>query len=105
MQITTGLNRNAVPDFHVSCPPGAVVHIRILSQIAGGEKLHNRYVLTDYGGVVFGVGLDSGEPGESDEVLDPVVAHPRAQNWQFTRSPPQYAGWVLDPALENLAVE
>ena len=89
MQITTGLNRNAVPDFHVSCPPGAVVHIRILSQIAGGEKLHNRYVLTDYGGVVFGVGLDSGEPGESDEVLDPVVAHPRAQNWQFTRSPPQ----------------
>jgi hypothetical protein len=34
----------------------------------GGEKLHNRYVLTNIGGVSLGVGLDEGEPGETDDV-------------------------------------
>jgi hypothetical protein len=30
-------------------------------QKAGGDKLHNRYVLTDIGGVSLGVGLDEGQ--------------------------------------------
>jgi hypothetical protein len=30
--------------------------------------LHNRYILTDIGGVSFGVGLDDGIDGETDEV-------------------------------------
>ncbi len=34
----------------------------------GGEKLHNRYLLTNIGGVSFGVGLDEGEPSETDDV-------------------------------------
>ena len=34
-----------------------------------GEKLHNPYILTDIGGVSFGVGLDDGADGETDEVM------------------------------------
>lgn len=39
------------------------------------EKLHNRYVLTDLGGVSLGVGIDAGESGETDDLL----LLPRAQ--------------------------
>jgi len=34
----------------------------------GGEKLHNRYVLTDLGGVMLGTGLDEGSAGETDDL-------------------------------------
>ncbi|MCC7383261.1 MAG: hypothetical protein IT384_15600 [Deltaproteobacteria bacterium] len=44
-------------------------------QRPGGERLHNRYVLTDVGGVSLGVGLDAGAVGETDDVL----LLPRAQ--------------------------
>jgi hypothetical protein len=41
----------------------------------GGEKLHNRYVLTELGGVFLGVGLDEGDAGETDD----FILLPRAQ--------------------------
>ena len=34
-----------------------------------GERLHNRYVLSDLGGVSLGIGLDAGAPGETDDLL------------------------------------
>jgi hypothetical protein len=34
----------------------------------GGERLHNRYILTDVGGVHFGFGLDEGDPGTTDDI-------------------------------------
>jgi hypothetical protein len=34
----------------------------------GGERLHNRYILTDLGGVSFGVGLDEGDEGDTDDI-------------------------------------
>ena len=37
-------------------------------QRLGGEKLHNRYILTDIGGVKFTIGLDDGQAGETDEI-------------------------------------
>ena len=37
--------------------------------IAGGDRLHNRYVLTDLGGVSLGVGFDAGGAGETDDLL------------------------------------
>jgi hypothetical protein len=39
------------------------------------EKLHNRYILTDLGGVSLGVGIDAGDPSETDDIL----LLPRAQ--------------------------
>jgi hypothetical protein len=49
-------------------PQGIQVRIIRWRQRAGGEILHNRYILTDIGGVSFGVGLDDGTDGETDEV-------------------------------------
>lgn len=50
-------------------PSGLTVEFARLKQRARGEKLHNRYVLTDLGGVSFGVGLDAGEDGETEDLL------------------------------------
>ncbi len=38
------------------------------NQRTGREKLHNRYILTELGGVTLGVGIDTGEKGENDDV-------------------------------------
>ncbi len=68
-------------------PAGVSVEFARWSQRLRGEKLHNRYVLTDLGGVSLGVGLDEGEEGETDDVL----LLPRAQyerRWeQFVSGP------------------
>ena len=34
-----------------------------------GDKIHNRYVLTDLGGVSLGIGLDAGRENQSDDLL------------------------------------
>lgn len=49
-------------------PPGVTVEFRRWKQRDGGEQLHNRYVLTDLGGVALGTGLDDGDDGEADDV-------------------------------------
>ena len=50
----------------------------------GGDLLHNRYVLTDLGGVTLGVGLDVGKQGETDDLL--LLPHD-----QYVRRREQYA--------------
>ena len=49
-------------------PPGLKIRIIRLRQRPEGEKLHNRYILTDIGGVSFNTGLDEGDDGESDDL-------------------------------------
>jgi len=49
-------------------PRGLSVRFVQWRQRQSGEKLHNRYILTDIGGVSFHSGLDEGEPGETDEI-------------------------------------
>jgi hypothetical protein len=44
------------------------VVFKSVRELVGGEKLHNRYVLTDIGGVFFGVGLDEESEGHKDDV-------------------------------------
>lgn len=50
-------------------PAGLTVEFVRWRQRNGGERLHNRYVLTDLGGVTLGVGLDAGGQGETDDLL------------------------------------
>jgi hypothetical protein len=66
-------------------PAGMRLMVVRLDERPGGERLHNRYILTDVGGVLFGVGLDHGDEGDTDDVhvLD------RAQYEERWR---QYAG-------------
>lgn len=49
-------------------PKGTQVLVRRLKQKQDGEKLHNRYILTDLGGITFGTGLDTGNEGETDDI-------------------------------------
>jgi hypothetical protein len=56
-------------------PGGLSLHFVRWQQRPGGDRLHNRYVLTDVGGVALGIGLDAGDIGETDDVL----LLPRAQ--------------------------
>ena len=44
------------------------VLVRRLRQKQGGEQLHNRYILSDLGGVSFSYGLDEGDEGETDDI-------------------------------------
>lgn len=50
-------------------PQGTRIEFARWKQRSGGEKLHNRYVLTDLGGVALGTGLDAGQAGETDDLL------------------------------------
>lgn len=49
-------------------PAGMPLSVYRWKEREGGEKLHNRYILTDIGGVQFGAGLDEGEPGTTDDI-------------------------------------
>ena len=49
-------------------PPGMILKFKRWSE-NGGEKFHNRYLLTDHGGVTFGIGLDENE-GNADQTED-----------------------------------
>jgi hypothetical protein len=52
--------------------PGRNLKVTVLRQRKGGEKIHNRYVLTLLAGISFGTGLDVAEdedmPGQSDDL-------------------------------------
>jgi hypothetical protein len=71
-------------------PIGLHVELVRLSPRASGECLHNRYILTDLGGVMFGVGLDAGEPGETDDIqlLDRAQYEDRWR--QYAGEPPAF---------------
>lgn len=71
-------------------PPGLRVLLVRLRQRSGGERLHNRYILTDLGGVTFGVGLDEGDPGESDDVQLLDRSHYEERWRQYTSDTPAF---------------
>lgn len=48
---------------------GYAISLRALGEKPSGEKIHNRYVLTELGGVSFGIGLDEGEENHTDDVI------------------------------------
>ena len=49
-------------------PTGLRILLRRLEEREGGEKLHNRYILTNLGAVSFSTGLDEGDDGQTDDV-------------------------------------
>ncbi len=51
-----------------SVPAGTLIKFLLWEQRPGGETLHDRFVLTELGGVDFSVGLDEGAPGETTKV-------------------------------------
>lgn len=49
-------------------PDGLSVCFKRWNQKPGGKKLHDRYILTDLGGVDFSIGLDEGFEGEDQKL-------------------------------------
>lgn len=49
-------------------PAGVRLKIIRLEERPLGEDLHNRYILTNLGGVQFGAGLDAGDEGATDDL-------------------------------------
>ena len=72
-------------------PAGREVVIRRLGERAGGEKLHNRYILTELGGVSLGVGLDeSREAGATDD-RNLLASNQYRRRWtQYAGEPPAF---------------
>ena len=69
-------------------PEGMTLAVYRWKEREGGEKLHNRYILTDIGGVSFLIGLDEGDPGsnETDDVAR-LSANTYAKRWQNYAQP------------------
>ena len=72
VEIHTGLH-GATTDylkesFEKFIPAGLSVTLFQWQERPGGQKLHNRYILTDLGGVSFHHGLDAGADGETDDI-------------------------------------
>ena len=96
-------DRNGTPDFFFfekACrrylpgilPFGMTVTICRVRERPGGEKLHNRYILTELGGVSFGAGLD--EAVRTDGATDDLNLLARGQyeaRWrQYAGEPPEF---------------
>jgi hypothetical protein len=78
--------------FEEIIPAGLTITLFQWQEKPGGQRLHNRYILTDLGGVAFLHGLDTGAEGEADDItrLDrkPYQSHCREYD-------------PTDPAFDN----
>jgi hypothetical protein len=61
-------------------PDGLSVTVHCWNERAGGERLHNRYVLTEVGGAQFGDSLERGATGQHDR-LSILSESDRAHLW------------------------
>jgi hypothetical protein len=69
-------------------PVGIQLKVAIWKQNEGGEKLHNRYFLTNMFGVMFGTGSDASGNPDADESDDIVLL----EEGQYHTRYQQYAG-------------
>ncbi|MBF0186289.1 MAG: hypothetical protein HQL50_00015 [Magnetococcales bacterium] len=79
--------RTHLPDI---IPSGGKLRVVIWKSRPGGEKLHNRYLLTDIGSVGFGVGLDEADQSDHDESDDlfRLSSRQHAKRWgQYISAP------------------
>jgi hypothetical protein len=95
----------AAEDFPTNCqsrardiPHELVVRFVRWRERDGGLRFHNRYILTELGGVQFAHGLDEGQPGEEDDIT-------LLDKGQFDRRWDQYGGSapafdLSDPPVE-----
>jgi len=85
--------------FQVFIPHGLQLILYQWKERPGGQRLHNRYILTDLGGVSFHHGLDTGADGETDDItrldLDQYLFRCR----QYDPAAPAF-----DPADEPLII-
>lgn len=83
-------------------PTGKKVHITILKQREHGQKLHNRYILSEVCGIAFGIGLDQNDDqttAETDD-LHMMDTTKLATRWQeYLGNPP-----LFDQVVPSFAI-
>lgn len=82
-------------------PKGLVVNVYRIKSIQGTQEIHNRYILADIGGVIFGHGTDCSPNDSHDNIslLDPrSLAH-----WKNAYTPGSLAfDWPEPPVIVTL---
>lgn len=81
-------------------PRGAKVKLCFWAPRTSGERLHNRYLLTDIGGVQFGDSIEQGKPGELDR-LSILSERDRQHVWSLFVDPP----YGYDPAGDPIVID
>lgn len=84
-------------------PRGRIVRVFIWKGRPQGERLHNRYILTDIAGILFGTGLDESSDPQSSET-DDLTLLSREQldcRWHQYKSMPS----AFEPATEAFDIE
>ena len=72
-------------------PADQEVMIRRLGERPGGERLHNRYILTELGAVGFGVGLDEDRGADATDDLSLLAGDQYHRRWaQYAGEPPEF---------------
>jgi hypothetical protein len=85
--------RNCIDILPGLIPVGMTLRVVVWTQRVNGERLHNRYVLTDIGSVMFGMGLDQSENSGSNESDDITLLSESQHNnrlRQYKGSPPAF---------------
>ena len=75
------------------------MRVFIWKQREQGEKLHNRYILTEVCGVSFGIGLDKADDLETLETDDLSLMNPSqlAVRWKQYKGSPAAFDSVVEP--------
>jgi hypothetical protein len=83
-------------------PKGVEFKVIVWKQRADGEKLHNRYLLTNIHGVIFGTGSDESENPDSKESDDIVLL----DEGQYLKRYKQYTGTTpaFDPVGQPIPI-
>lgn len=81
-----GLLSQCLKELPKIIPKGGALKVTVVRQRDGGEKTHNRYILTEVAGVAFGVGLDAAR-SEDHASTDDIC---RLSRDQFLKRQGQY---------------
>lgn len=71
-------------------PHGFKLTVRRWEERPRGEQLHNRYILTDIGGVLFGYGLDEGDGSDDISRLSREIYRKRCNDYGHSGSNPAF---------------
>ena len=68
-------------------PSGLELTVYYWKERLGGKELHNRFILTDIGGVQFGHGLDCDLGGGSDDIISRLDVRSYSREWNDYAGP------------------
>lgn len=99
-RVTADLIRNLKSKLPQLIPSGKRIQVYMWKQREHGEKLHNRYILSEVAGVFFGTGLDKAGDPDSKETDDLNLLSPIQLDFrwkQYKATPPAFDSAIDHP--------